>query len=213
MKSEKNIQIINYIGFFLIPFVYFSISWFFPWDSLQSEGTVSISYVFDVIFCLAIFLGFKRKDYIGKINILGLLLQLLVVVLLACLFVYISFEMKLNAPFKYVDHLLLQILILAPIIEEAVFRGAFIEFAEKLKLNFIVSISINSVLFSLSHLPAIWNLPNEFHSFIGFQLFYTVILGGICTYSRLKTKGLISPILLHFCFNLVFYIAVIKYGL
>ncbi|MBT4792381.1 MAG: CPBP family intramembrane metalloprotease, partial [Halobacteriovoraceae bacterium] len=101
----------------------------------------------------------------------------------------------------------LQLLLLAPLIEELVFREGFVALFEKFKLNKILILSLNSILFSLSHLPALWHLPVEFHSFIAFQVFYTLILGWICTKVRIETKGLALPIIHHFLFNLIFYVA------
>ena len=65
----------------------------------------------------------------------------------------------------------------------------------------------------MSHLPALWFLPEEFHGFIGFQLFYTLLLGWICAKSRVKTNGMLEPVVLHFAFNLIFYIAVKNFGI
>jgi membrane protease YdiL (CAAX protease family) len=212
-KAKNQTPFYQYLGFLLVPFFYFGVSWFFPWDIWQGQSSISVSYFFDVIFCLFIFLIFKRRNFLGFIRPSSFIIQAVSLIIFAAIFINISFWLKLNVPFKYVDNLIIQLLILAPIIEECVFRGAFIEFSEKLKMNKEMTIVSNSLFFSLSHLPAIWNLPKEFHSFIGLQLFYTLILGAICTSSRLKTKGIIAPILLHFIFNAVFYIAIVKYGL
>ena len=212
-NTKKQIPLYRYLGFLLVPFFYFGVSWFYPWDIWQGQSTISISYFFDVIFCVVIFLFFKRRDFLGRIKLSTFFIQGISLIVFAVIFINISFWLNLNVPFKYVDHLVIQILVLAPIIEECVFRGAFIEFSEKLKMNKEMTIVSNSLFFSLSHLPAIWNLPKEFHSFIGLQLFYTLILGAVCTSSRLKTKGVVAPIILHFIFNLVFYIAIVNYGL
>jgi membrane protease YdiL (CAAX protease family) len=50
-------------------------------------------------------------------------------------------------------------------------------------------------------------LPVEYVPFIGFQVFYTFVLGVICGQALLRFHSVLAPICMHFVFNLAFYIA------
>jgi len=200
---------IKYCALILFPIFYFSMSWFFPWEKIQFNSTISVSYLFDLLIIVVGTLLLKKENInIGKTKLKPLVLKIFVIIIFAFMTIFFSKWVEFNAPFKYIELLIIQLLILAPIIEELIFRGIFFTFAQRLKLKLHVNIFFNAILFSLSHLPAIWILPKEFHSFILFQLFYTFFLGWICAKSRHQTKGILEPILLHFVFNSVFYFAI-----
>lgn len=194
----------------ILPLFYFSTAWFFPWDKFQWDSSISVAYIFDLVFVGIITFYFKIFDFKLFINVKGLIARVFAVIGAAALSIFIVNLFALKAPFKFLDHLFLQILILAPIVEELVFRqafyGAFRKYFQKDSHNLL----LNSALFSLSHLPAIWFLPAEFKPFIIAQLIYTFFLGWLCAKSRLKSGSVYEPILLHFLFNLVFYVAVTK---
>lgn len=199
---------LKYLAVFLIPMVYFLILWLVPWQEMYSIGSLPSSILFDIIFIILGLFIFKMKIFVTKLKPKVFMAQGLVVIVLAIFCIFLSNLMKLNSPFKYLDLIFLKLLIIAPIVEELVFRGVFIEVGEKVKLNRRVSALLNAFLFSLSHAPALWFLEKEFHSFIVFQLIYTLALGYICALSRFKSKGIVAPITLHFLFNLVFYFAI-----
>jgi membrane protease YdiL (CAAX protease family) len=50
-------------------------------------------------------------------------------------------------------------------------------------------------------------LPVEYVPFIGFQVFYTFVLGVICGQALLRFHSVLAPIFMHFIFNLCFYFA------
>ena len=102
----------------------------------------------------------------------------------------------------------LQMLILAPIVEELVFRGAIYEVFKLAEVKIWVNNLINSLIFATSHAAGFFVLPEEFHSFVHFQIQYTFVLGHLCAKSRERTHGVLEPILLHFAFNLIFYVCV-----
>jgi len=183
------------------------------WQDLTPEGwSISVSYVFDVMFALTVLSLSGKKNYIGKTIPKNLIIRLVLVFGVALLAVTIlHLSEPLVAPFKHVNYLFIQILILAPIIEELVFRGAIYELFKNAGIPIWVNNLVNSILFSLSHIAALYALPEEFHAFIYFQLKYTFVLGHLCAKSRERTHGVLEPIILHFAFNLVFYLAVVFY--
>jgi membrane protease YdiL (CAAX protease family) len=62
-------------------------------------------------------------------------------------------------------------------------------------------------IFAFSHLIGLSVLPPEYVPFIGFQVFYTFLLGLLCGQAMLRFHSVLAPIVLHFIFNLTFYAA------
>jgi membrane protease YdiL (CAAX protease family) len=174
---------------------------------------VSITYLFDLIFSLSVLYIYKKRKFLGTLDLSGTAIRSAAVLGVAILCILTIKGLGLLTPFKFMEYQLLQLLIFAPVLEEAVFRGAFYEAFYKVHLKPEIIIILNTILFSFSHMTGFWYLPGEFHGFITFQIFYTLILGWICSKSRFKTHGLLEPILLHFIFNLVFYISVQNFDL
>jgi len=192
----------------LSPIIYFSISWFFPWDKIQWDSTISISYIFDLLFVTLSCFYYKNFFNFSNLDIKGGISRVIGVSILAAISLLITSLSAIKSPFGYIEHLVLQILVLAPIIEEFVFRqGIFIAMEKYFKNKNFLLLS-NSIFFSLSHMPALFILPEEFKSFIHIQLVYTFFLGWICTKARLKNGNVGESIVLHFIFNLFFYFAV-----
>jgi membrane protease YdiL (CAAX protease family) len=188
-------------------------SWGFPWQKIQFHSTISVTYLFDFVFAASVFMLTKKKHIFGKLELSGTLIRSAAVLAVAICCVLFIKGVGLLTPFKFIEHQVFQLLLFAPLLEEAVFRGAFYEAFYKVHLKPDIIIMLNTILFSFSHVTGYWFLPGEFHGFITFQIFYTLILGWICSKSRFKTYGILEPILLHFLFNLVFYIGVQFFGI
>lgn len=194
----------------LSPIIYFSIAWLYPWDKIQWDSTISISYLFDILFCVISLFVFKLRLKVKGQDLKGATSRIIAIVGIASFSLFLVNISKFPAPFKYIEQLFLQILILAPIVEEFIFRFAIFGATEKYFKNKNHLLLSNSLLFSISHAPGIFMLPSQFHGFIYIQLGYTFLLGWICSKARLKTGSIIEPIIIHFVFNLLFYIAVIQ---
>ena len=99
------------------------------------------------------------------------------------------------------------LLILAPILEEFIFRMALWEPLSvlfKSKSNVLI---LTSVLFSLGHFMAFFVVPYEYRVFVLYQTLYVILLGLACGWRRWVTGSVLSAIFLHFGFNLGFLIA------
>lgn len=202
---------LKYLIVFIIPIIYFLLLWMIPWQEIEFLdfiNPISQSVFFDVIFIIFFFYILKVKNFMGIVKLRTFSLRTLFVFIFAILCISLSNLFGLNSPFKHLELLFLELLIVAPVLEELVFRGVFLSIGERSGLHPKANALFNSILFSISHAPALWFISNEFHSFIGFQLFYTLILGFVCAQSRISTKGILAPIGLHFIFNFVFYVAV-----
>ena len=80
------------------------------------------------------------------------------------------------------------IMIIAPIVEEVIFRGLILSRLRK-AVPIVWAVTISSLLFGISHGQIIW-------------IIYTFILGIILSIVVVKTKSLIAGILLHILFNI-----------
>ena len=200
---------------FILPVaaVYFLISWLTPWHQLAPKSSISASYVFDLVFILMVFIFNQEINIKGFIKPKTLFLKAIVTTICAVICLSFIHYNQLQTPFKFVDNLFLQMIILAPFIEEFVFREAFYTLQKRFSGDGKSLLFLNSLLFSFSHYSGALLLPEEFHSFIYLQLAYTFPLGWLCAKSRKVSGGVIEPIILHLTFNTVFYIGVIKFGI
>jgi membrane protease YdiL (CAAX protease family) len=98
------------------------------------------------------------------------------------------------------------LLILAPILEEFIFRFSLWEATDNLIKNKEIQIWISSLLFSIGHLIAFYMLPPDYRPFVLYQSVYVIILGIACSKMRQESNGLIGSILIHFLFNFGFYL-------
>ena len=193
------------ISFFAIIVVYFGFSWGLPWNKIPS--TISFSYIFDFVFALTVSF-FYRLPWKFKWKINKQALKAFVEVFaLAVGVIGAIYYLDIQTPFRLVNNLEIHLLLLAPLLEELVFRQTF----QRVLIHNVGGKNVTSMLvasiFAFSHLVGLMVLPAEFVPFIGFQVFYTFVLGVICGQALLKFQSLLAPIILHFIFNLSFYVA------
>lgn len=189
---------------------YFGMSWFFPWGDLEVHQSISSSYFFDLLFFAIVAFSLKEKVKTKLIYPEKLFLKCILISFTAIVIIMINQKLSLNAPFKYLDKLVIQILFLAPVIEELVFRFSILNLLKRLNINLKWQIFVNSFLFAVSHIQALWILPKDFQGFILYQVGYTFLLGWICTKAMIMHKNILAPIIIHFIFNFIFYLAVIN---
>lgn len=193
------------IGFFVLVVIYFAFSWGLPWHKLPSS--ISFSYIFDLLFALGVSFFFrlpwKFKWNINKqtYKAFG---EVLAVAMLSILAIW---YMEIETPFRLLSGLEWHMLFFAPILEELVFRQTFQRFLiSQVGGKYVTSMLVASI-FAFSHLVGLTVLPVEYVPFIGFQVFYTFVLGLICGQAMLRFHSVFAPIFIHFLFNLTFYIA------
>src|SRR5690554_6901622 len=102
--------------------LYFGVAWFFPWDLFQGNSTISVAYAWDALFDLSLGLLYRLPPRIGSLR--GMLPRAVVIVILAAASVYFLQTLERPTPFRYLEKPFLQLLALAPILEEIVFRYA-----------------------------------------------------------------------------------------
>lgn len=193
------------IGFFVLVILYFAFSWGLPWHKLPS--TISFSYVFDLLFALGVSFFFRLpwkfrwrlNRQAGK--------AVLEVLTLAIASIAAIWYMDIETPFRLVNGLEWHLLLFAPILEELVFRQTFQRFLINQVGGKYVTSMLVAAIFAFSHLVGLKVLPVEYVPFIGFQVFYTFVLGLICGQALLRFHSVFAPMVLHFLFNLSFYLA------
>lgn len=193
------------IGFFVLVILYFAFSWGLPWHKLPSS--ISFSYIFDLLFALGVSFFFrlpwKFKWHINKQawKAIGEAFALGVAAIAAIWY------MDIETPFRLLTGLEWHMLFFAPILEELVFRQTFQRFLVSQVGGKYVTSMLVAAIFAFSHLVGLTVLPAEYVPFIGFQVFYTFVLGLICGQAMLRFHSVFAPITIHFLFNLTFYIA------
>ena len=187
------------ISFFLLVAIYFTFSWGLPWHKLPS--TISFSYVFDALFALGVSFFFRLPwKFSWRINKEALKASS-EVILLAVAVIAAIWHMEIEIPFRLVQNLEWHLLLFAPILEELVFRQTF----QRVLINNVGGKRVTSMLvaaiFAFSHLIGLKVLPVEYVPFIGFQVFYTFVLGVLCGQALLRFHSVLAPMLMHFLFN------------
>lgn len=193
------------ISFFVLVIIYFGFSWGLPWHKIPS--TISFSYVFDLLFALGVSFFFRLPwKFKWRVN-RAALIAMGEVFALASAAIAAIWYMDIETPFRLVQNLEWHLLIFAPLLEELVFRQTF----QRVLIGNMGGKRVTSMLvasiFAFSHLVGLAVLPVEYIPFIGFQVFYTFVLGVICGQSLLRFHSVLAPICMHFIFNLTFYLA------
>jgi membrane protease YdiL (CAAX protease family) len=193
------------ISFFVLVIVYFSFSWGLPWHKIPS--TISFSYIFDFLFALSVSFFFRLPWKFRWVLTKQTLKATLEVILLSAGSVLAIWYMDIETPFRLVNNLEWHLLLFAPILEELVFRQTFQRVLISSVGGKYVTSMLVAAIFAFSHLVGLSVLSPEYVPFIGFQVFYTFLLGLICGQALLRFHSVFAPIFLHFVFNLIFYIA------
>jgi membrane protease YdiL (CAAX protease family) len=193
------------LSFIAIVTTYFLFSWGLPWQKIPS--TISFSYIFDLLFALIVCFIF-RLPWIFKWKwSRHSFYSILVVLTLAFGVIGVISGFEIEVPFRLVHNLEWHLLLFAPLLEELVFRQTFQRFLMHNIGGKRVTSMLVAGIFAFSHLIGLSVLPPEFVPFIGLQVFYTFILGVLCGQALLRFHSILAPVLLHFLFNLTFYVA------
>lgn len=114
--------------------------------------------------------------------------------------------LSLTIPFQLQDkQTIALLLIVAPCLEEALFRMAIWEPLEDLFRYPWAVILSTSLIFSFAHFYAWWSVPEQFHAFVLYQTIYVFFLAFYCGLRRSQSGSMLISVLVHFGFNLGFY--------
>ena len=98
------------------------------------------------------------------------------------------------------------VLLMAPLLEEWVFRGAIWRLIEKLIPQEWAPFVLTSALYSYSHYQIIGSVPELYQGFVHYQAMYTFGLALFCGGMRMHF-GLIGAVATHLAFNCGFWLA------
>ena len=187
---------------------------FFHLFSLDAINPYAI-YAFEVMFttlCWAILKNFEWK--IRAIKIQDTLILLLTLIAGFGIFSFAKVQL-IEIPFDFKNpEMVLFLLVIGPILEELVYRGAlwgvFTEFGRRLKPQQATALAfgLTTTLFAYSHYFMIFSLPESFSAFIRYQGAYTLGLGLVCGWVRMRI-GLRAAIGFHAAFNFGFWLCAV----
>lgn len=103
----------------------------------------------------------------------------------------------------------LMLVVVAPILEELIFRHALFIPLQKLLKSTPLVILITSLIFSYSHFRAFFGGSGAIRTFVIYQSVYTFLIALLWGFYRIKRKSLVLAMLMHAAFNLGFGIAAI----
>ena len=159
------------------------------------------TYVFELIFFFATLLyfrEFKLSIRFRPVFLLSLILGAAAAFLIKPLGIVFPFNLKDSETIFF-------LLVVAPVLEELIFRYALWEYVERTSTVVIAWVA-TSLLFSFSHFYAYFGVPESLKSFVIYQTAYTFSIALYFGYYRLKDRGLFVPIFLHFLFNFGFFL-------
>lgn len=114
----------------------------------------------------------------------------------------------ITVPFDFQSfELIFLLLILAPVLEELLFRMALWETSQKVFKSAPVTLVMTTLFFSVGHLMALWHIPAPYKPFVLIQTLYVIFLGLGAGYRRIQSGTFLAGILVHFAFNLGFFLA------
>jgi membrane protease YdiL (CAAX protease family) len=196
IESKKNISFVLFIGYFVLKFGLEAY-----WRSLSFY----FSYMFEVVFIIVSYSLLPKKIQLKLKSIE--MFYLMALILIGFMLHFILKSLGVIIPFDFTNFESVMILILVgPILEEFVFRGALWNQLEIIFNHKTVVLMGTSLIFAFAHFIAYFFVSAEWYNFILIQTIYTFLLGIVLGLRMMKSKTILSPILLHIGFNLGFYL-------
>jgi membrane protease YdiL (CAAX protease family) len=176
-------------------------------DSFWRKVSPYYSYAFEVGFVAAAYVAYKKRIN-PRLPRLQDTAANLVLSVLGGLSVYrLATFAGIGIPFDLADReTLIMLLLVAPVFEELIFRMALWEALKDVFTRPSSVLVLTTALFCIGHLLALWTVPHEFRVFVLYQSLYVALLGLGAGWARLSSGLVTSSILVHFGFNLGFFL-------
>ena len=176
----------------------------FVFGQWMNEQNAYGSYIFELLI-LAVYFFLLKKRVLGEFKFKKeyFLMALVAVGLGYGIYEY-ALSQSILIPFELGGvETLVFLLLVAPVLEELLFHGLLWKpFSRWPKFAF----ASTAILFSYAHYHSIWFYPEVVHPFIEYQTLYTLGLGLICGIPVYRTGSVAGAMLIHFGFNLGFYL-------
>ncbi|MBI3556538.1 MAG: CPBP family intramembrane metalloprotease [Deltaproteobacteria bacterium] len=165
------------------------------------------SYVFEGIFVLAVLGVYRSRIHVSLEKLKAVLPDCVLALPLGFGVYKFALYFGIPVPFDFADHeTLLFLLVLAPFLEELIFRQALWYSAETLTARPTATLAITTVIFGSAHFQAYFYVSSEVQHFVVYQTLYALLIGLWWGYRYMKTQSVAVPIALHLLFNLGFYL-------
>ncbi len=178
-------------------------------NSIWDQFPIYLSYIYEIILVALSYWVYKNEEIKPwtKGRYKEYLYQMLPWLPLGFILHLLAKISGITIPFD-ITHLTttLLLLIVAPVLEELIFRYMLWIAVEKFIKKPEWQIWISAIFFSLGHVIIMMTIPMEFRAFVLYQAAYVLVLSIGASYLRMKSKGMLAPITVHFLFNLGFYL-------
>jgi len=167
------------------------------------------SYYIEAAYLITVAIAFRPDFGLGRLNLKRDPLWALAFLFAGFIVEALAHIFKLPIPFRIEtsplawDFIIL-FLIIGPLLEELIFRWALWDMLKRIHPLPNVRLLVTSALFALAHLLAWATVPEELHSFVAFQGFYTFCLALALGAFRLRARSVWVAFLFHALFNLGF---------
>jgi membrane protease YdiL (CAAX protease family) len=176
-------------------------------------------YGFDLAYCAVTFFIFTRPAFRLRFSPRRLHgIWIAIMALSGFVIAGVARLTSLPIPWDLTDPTLITLaLVVAPILEELLFRGALwksmLEIEDRIpyfknRAGVLPAIA-TSILFSLAHFEIYFHAPAEIHPFILYQTGYTLLMGLALAHILRQERSLFLLMSLHFAFNLGFVLGAI----
>jgi len=183
--------------------LYFLSSYFFNNQLVRIDAYMPYAVeVFWVIMTLMIFrdnIDFHYKFSFLHIFELLLLIGFGFVICILAKYLHIAIPINKSDP-----HTLILLLIVAPILEELIFRKTLFSIFERIYNNSTFIVIVTAIMFSYAHFHYIFSVGRTYQSFIIYQSVYTLVMGLWFGLRILNLKSINGTIIMHFCVNIGF---------
>jgi len=180
----------------------------FVFDAYWRTITPYAAYGFEAGFVLAVGIYFGSRIQYFKFQKDQLLYDFLFPLLGGLAIYKLGTYSGISIPFDLSSYeTLFILLLLAPVLEELIFRMALWEPLKELCKSPSQLLISTSLLFSIGHFMALWNVPEQYRIFVLYQTLYVILLGLGAGWRRMQTNSVSAAIYVHFSFNLGFFLA------
>ena len=186
------IWITGYIAY--IAFLQKSVNAFWPYTS----------YLVDICAVVGFIILFKKRPNFR----ISYSVEHIMALMLGGVTIFFIFLMpQINIPFDFKSYeTIIFLCLVAPILEELVFRFMIIEGLNTKIKNIYLLTTLSALIFSLVHLQAYTVVNPIYKSFVIYQATYTFLLGLWWAFAYLKSRNLYHVMAMHMLFNFGFWL-------
>lgn len=195
----------KYLGFLIILcyFVLRIVGDVFLWSKINPY----FSYSFEVLFVAGVMVLFRKRrpwfllphKHDVSLSLVLFVAGSMTYLLAGTLGLGVPYDLNSNTTIFF-------LLLVAPILEELIFRVALWDSFKAISDQALLPILGSTLLFSLGHMAAYWVVPSSIQPFVLYQALYVIPLSLVISYRRHYSQSALSAIIIHFAFNLGFFL-------